>query len=57
MVFVNLSLIYLNLKSRMQIDIFIQARMGSTRMPGKVLEEVNGIPILVRTYNRIRDMI
>ena len=27
MVFVNLSLIYLNLKSRMQIDIFIQARM------------------------------
>ena len=41
-------------KSRMQIDIFIQARMGSTRMPGKVLEEVNGIPILVRTYNRIR---
>ena len=23
-------------------------------MPGKVLEEVNGIPILVRTYNRIR---
>lgn len=38
----------------MQKDIFVQARMGSNRLPGKVLEEVNGLPILIRTYNRIR---
>lgn len=38
----------------MQKDIFIQARMGSKRLPGKVLEKINGIPILIRTVNRIR---
>ena len=38
----------------MQKDIFIQARMGSTRMPGKVLVNINNVPILVRTVNRIR---
>ncbi|WP_440647141.1 cytidylyltransferase domain-containing protein [Candidatus Pelagibacter sp. HIMB1521] len=38
----------------MQKDIFIQARMSSTRMPGKVLFDIQNIPILVRTINRIR---
>ncbi len=38
----------------MQKDIFIQARTGSTRMPGKILQKVGGIPIIVRTFNRIR---
>jgi len=38
----------------MQKDIFIQARMGSTRMPGKVLTNIDNVPILVRTVNRIR---
>lgn len=38
----------------MQKDIFIQARVSSTRLPGKVLKEIEGQPILVRTYNRIR---
>lgn len=37
----------------MQKDIFIQARMGSTRRPGKVLQEVGGVPILLRMYDRI----
>jgi spore coat polysaccharide biosynthesis protein SpsF len=38
----------------MQKDIFIQARMGSTRLPGKVLTIIGDKPILVRTYHRIR---
>lgn len=38
----------------MQMDIFVQARMSSTRLPGKVLKPVGGIPLLHRTYNRIR---
>lgn len=37
----------------MQKDIFIQARMTSSRLPGKVLKCINGIPILVRIYKRI----
>lgn len=42
------------MSSKMQKDILIQARMGSTRLPGKVLESVGGIPLLLRTYNRVR---
>jgi len=38
----------------LQKDIFIQARMGSTRMPGKILKKIGGVPIIVRIFNRIR---
>lgn len=38
----------------MMISAIIQARMGSTRLPGKVLKEVLGKPILWHLINRIK---
>ncbi|WP_020526894.1 cytidylyltransferase domain-containing protein [Flexithrix dorotheae] len=32
--------------------IIIQARLGSTRLPGKVLKHVNGIPLIKRVFDR-----
>jgi spore coat polysaccharide biosynthesis protein SpsF len=32
----------------------IQSRMGSTRLPGKALEDIAGKPILLRIYERLR---
>jgi spore coat polysaccharide biosynthesis protein SpsF len=32
----------------------VQARMGSTRLPGKVLEDLAGEPVLTRCINRVR---
>jgi spore coat polysaccharide biosynthesis protein SpsF len=32
----------------------IQARMGSTRLPGKVLLDLNGEPVLVRVVERVK---
>ena len=39
------------------LSIIIQARMGSTRFPGKILEDLNGKPVLehlIDTCNQLR---
>jgi len=37
----------------MKIAAIIQARMGSTRLPGKVFVDLEGEPMLVRVVNRV----
>ena len=38
----------------MKTIAIIQARMGSTRLPGKVLQDLAGEPMLTRVVNRVR---
>jgi len=38
----------------MKVVAIIQARMGSTRLPGKVMMDLAGEPMLVRVINRVR---
>ena len=40
--------------SRPRIVAVIQARMGSTRLPGKVLKPLAGQPVLARVVDRVR---
>ena len=40
----------------MKIRVVIQARMGSTRLRGKTLSPVNGIPLLKRVYDAILEL-
>lgn len=37
----------------MNVDVIIQARMGSTRLPGKVLRSLNGKPMLHHIVQRV----
>ena len=37
--------------------IIIQARMGSTRFPGKILEKLSGIPSIIYQINRIKPLL
>ena len=38
----------------MKVVTIIQARMGSTRLPGKVLKDIGGQSVLARVVNRVR---
>lgn len=38
----------------MKITAFIQARMSSSRLPGKVMEDIMGLPMILRQIERVR---
>lgn len=37
-----------------RVNAFIQARMGSSRLPGKVLKNLNGKPVIIHLVQRLR---
>ena len=42
------------MSQRPRVVAIIQARMGSSRLPGKVLLDLAGEPMLARVVNRVR---
>ena len=38
----------------MKVSAIIQARTGSSCLPGKVLKEICGLPVLVHVINRVK---
>ncbi len=43
-----------NLVVKPKVHAVIQARMGSTRLPGKILKDILGEPMLLRLVNRVK---
>lgn len=43
-----------NYAPKKRVGIIIQARMGSTRLPGKVMLELEGEPVLWHIFNRLK---
>ena len=37
----------------MKIVAIVQARMGSTRLPNKVMMKINGVPMIELLFNRL----
>jgi len=39
---------------KQSMTVMLQARLGSTRLPGKVLLDFNGVPMIEHIYNQVR---
>ena len=42
------------MKKQIKTIAVIQARLSSTRLPGKVLRSLNGLPMMLQIYNRLK---
>ena len=40
--------------SRPKVAVVVQARLGSTRLPGKMLKDLCGKPVLLRCLERVK---